>query len=92
LVSTLSDWRQTQFGNVVGEPEGERDVLSAKALLEELVDLIAGFNPRAEECAQALLGVLPGDELAQRLYKSCKQFDFISAEQHLSALRENLSA
>ena len=92
LVSTLSDWRQTQFGNVVGEPEGERDVLRAKALLEELVDLIAGFNPRAEECAQALLGVLPGDELAQRLYKSCKQFDFISAEQHLNALRENLSA
>lgn len=92
LVSALSDWRQKQIGDVTGEPQGERDVPRAMALLEELVDLIAGFNPRAEECAQALMGVLPGDELAQSLYNSCKQFDFISAEQQLNTLRESLSA
>lgn len=91
LIDDLLAWRDRHFAAPdIAEP-AERDVGKAQTLIEELAVLIGGFNPAAEGCAQALLESLPGDAIAHSLYTSCKQFDFIAAEQLLVELRESLA-
>ena len=87
LVDALLDWRAKQFPDQPEGVAGERDLPAALALVEELEGLIAGFSPGAEEAAQRLMGALPGDEYAEQLFNSCKQFDFGAAETQLSELK-----